>query len=200
MMFRRIFSPVLAPLVAAFATLSLAQTDSDLRDELLALRELDQSGRVLMEDAVQQHGLNSPELRALWDEQSRVDANNMERLREIISEHGWPGQSMVGREAAIAAFLILQHAIHETQIEYLPLVQAAVEAGELEGRWLAMLQDRVLVAEGNPQIYGTQLHQSESTGGLQLYPIEDEANVDARRQELGMIPLAEYIERVRGGN
>ena len=77
---------------------------------------------------------------------------NLIRLKEIISEHGWPGQSMVGREAAIAAFLILQHASYETQVEYLPLVQAAVEVGELEGQWLAMLRDRILVSEGKPQI------------------------------------------------
>ena len=107
---------------------------------------------------------------------------------------------MVGREAAIAAFLILQHASYETQVEYLPLVQAAVEVGELKGQWLAMLQDRILVSEGKPQIFGTQLRQDETTGGLQRYPIEDEANVDARREELGMIPFAEYVKIVRGDN
>ena len=63
------------------------------------------------------------ELIELWEEQSRKDAINVTRLREIISKYGWPGRSMVGRDGATAAFLILQHADHETQVEYLPLVK-----------------------------------------------------------------------------
>ena len=178
----------------------MGQTNVELRDELVALRESDQSGRMLIQDAVREHGHDSPEVRALWEEQSRADAVNLARLREIISEHGWPGQSLVGRDGATAAFLILQHADHETQVEYLPLVKTAVEAGEFERRHFALLQDRVLVGEDKPQIYGTQLYWDETTGRAELFPIEDEANVDARREEIGMMPLAEYVELVRGDN
>jgi hypothetical protein len=33
---------------------------------------------------------------------------------------------------------------------------------------------------------------------MELYPIEDEANVDARRDAAGLEPLAEYLKRVFG--
>ena len=107
---------------------------------------------------------------------------------------------MVGRDGATAAFLILQHADHETQVEYLPLVKTAVEAGEFERRHFALLQDQILVAEEKPQIFGTQLYWDDTTGKLELFPIEDEAKVDSRREAYGMMPLAEYVERVRGDN
>ena len=79
----------------------------------------------------------------------------------------------------------------------MPLVRAAVEAGELEPRSFALLQDRILVGEGKPQVFGTQLYTSDVTGKLELYPIEDEANVDSRRLEVGLEPLSDYVKRIR---
>lgn len=79
----------------------------------------------------------------------------------------------------------------------MPLVRASVEAGDLERRTFALLEDRVLVGEGKPQVFGTQLFRSETTGKLEFYPIEDESNVDLRRQEVGLEPLSEYLEDIR---
>ena len=197
---RQTAAAMAATFVAGTAVLAFGQTNVELRDELVALRESDQSGRALLQEAAREHGVNSPEVRALWEEQSQVDARNMARLKEIVAEHGWPGPSLVGREASSTAFLILQHADHETQVEYLPVVKAAVEAGEFRRERFALFQDRILVGEDKPQIYGTQLYLDDTTGQFEPYPIEDEANVDARRQELGMMPLSEYIQLVRDGN
>lgn len=180
------------------ATATLAQTNVALRQELLELRETDQAGRVRLNEAMQEHGPNSPEVFALWEEQERVDARNLQRLREIVAEHGWPGIGMTGHDGAATAFLIVQHATHEAQVELLPLIVAAAEAGEADRGHAAMLQDRVLVAQGRPQRYGSQLYSDEATGELKLYPIEDEASVDARRAEVGMPPLAEYLKAVKG--
>ena len=138
--------------------------------------------------------------RRSWRTRAALDARNLARLREIFSEHGWPGQSLAGRDGATAAFVILQHADHQTQVEYLPLVKTAVEAGELERRYFALLQDQILVAERRPQIFGTQLYWDDTTGKLEPFPIEDEADVDSRREEIGMMPLAEYVELMRGDN
>lgn len=189
---------VLTVVLVLQATWVTGETDAEVRDELLALFESDQSARTLIDDAIRQHGPESLEVKALWEKQSRADAKNLARLREIISKHGWPGRSLVGPDAAPVAFLILQHADHETQVEYLPLVKKAVEAGEFDRRQFAMLQDRILVAQDKPQIYGTQLYWDDATGKFELSPIEDEANVDARREKLGMAPLAEYVKLVRG--
>lgn len=194
---------IVAALVVVFiaqSTSLLAQTDTALRDELVALVDSSESGYMRMQEASRQHGHRSLQVQTLLEEQSRMDAGNLARLREILSEHGWPGQSMVGDDGAAAAFMILQHADHQTQVEFLPLMKTAVEAGELERRYFALLQDQILVAKRRPQIFGTKLYWDDAMGRLEPFPIEDEANVDARRQEIGMMPLAEYVELMRGGN
>jgi hypothetical protein len=72
----------------------------------------------------------------------------------------------------------------------LALLEKAVKAGDASARDLAYLTDRVLVGEGKKQVYGTQFR---AVGGkLEPSPIEDEANVDRRRKEVGLGTLAEY--------
>ena len=45
-----------------------------------------------------------------------------------------------------------------------------------------------------PQRYGTQVN-SDANGVRTFWPIEDEANVDKRRAEVGYEPMAEYAKR-----
>ena len=64
---------------------------------------------------------------------------------------------------------------------------------DAEGQWVALMTDRLLVQkEKKKQLYGTQLIAKD--GKLVPQPIEDEANVDRRRKELGMPPLADYLK------
>jgi hypothetical protein len=49
----------------------------------------------------------------------------------------------------------------------------------------------VLVGEGKPQIFGTQLRMIGQE--LLVHPIEDEADVDRRRAEVGLPSLGEYL-------
>jgi Family of unknown function (DUF6624) len=57
------------------------------------------------------------------------------------------------------------------------------------------MTDRLLILrEKKKQLYGTQLVSKD--GKLAPEPIEDEANVDKRRKELGMPPLANYLKMV----
>lgn len=81
----------------------------------------------------------------------------------------------------------------------MPLVEKAYKSGSLSGQSYALLLDRVLVGEGKPQVYGTQTKRIEEWKGREpaLEPIEDEANVDQRRAEVGLTPLAEYMELLK---
>ncbi len=78
----------------------------------------------------------------------------------------------------------------------LELLRKAYKDGEARGDQLALMTARVLMREGKPQIYGTQPIIIKD-GKIEKLPIEDEANVDKRRAEVGLGPLAEYIERMR---
>ena len=61
---------------------------------------------------------------------------------------------------------------------------------------VAKIQDHMLIHQGKKQIYGTQ-YRTNLQGGLELYPIEDEANVDMRRGEVGLGPISETLARMR---
>jgi hypothetical protein len=123
-----------------------------------------------------------------------VDTDNRTWLKGIIEKQGWPGKTLVGVDGAHMAWLMVQHADADLpfQKKCLELLKAAVKEGEATGVDLAYLTDRVLAAEGRKQRYGTQLEQRE--GKMVLKPVEDEANLDARRKELGMEPIAAYLE------
>ncbi len=124
-----------------------------------------------------------------------ADAPPLARLKEIVIAHGWPVRSVVGDDGAHAAWLIAQHAPAEYQREVLPLVLAAVRAGEARAGDGALLEDRVLVADGKPQRYGSQTRSPEHGGPPTLDPVLDEACVDKRRATVGLEPLAEYLKR-----
>ena len=122
-----------------------------------------------------------------------IDSANTTWLKAVVARRGWPGRSEVGPEASNAAFLIVQHAVHDSafQAQALSLMERGVATGEVRGADVAMLADRVAVHRGQPQRYGTQAKLLE--GRLVLDPIADSAHVDERRAALGMPPLREYV-------
>lgn len=125
-----------------------------------------------------------------------VDTRNTQRLREIVAEIGWPTRSKVGEQAEHLAWLLVQHADRDVafQRECLALMEAE-SADEVCPKHLAYLVDRIRLAEGRPQRYGTQLRMSDR--GLEPAPIEDPAGVDDRRHGVGLEPIAEYVRRAR---
>lgn len=127
----------------------------------------------------------------------KIDRANTARMKEVVEKYGWPGRSLVGPEAAKAAWLLVQHADFDRpfQKRCLGLLEQAVKNGEAEATEFAYLSDRVLVGEKKKQIYGTQLEFENGT--LKPLPIEDEANVDKRRREIGLEPLSDYLESAR---
>jgi hypothetical protein len=94
----------------------------------------------------------------LQKKMEEIDQRNTAGLKGVVDKHGWPGRSSVGDEGAHNAWLLAQHADRDRafQKRCLKLMKDAVQKGEAAGKELAYLTDRVLVAEGQKQIYGTQ--------------------------------------------
>jgi len=108
-------------------------------------------------------------------------------------EQGWPRYSIVGVDAGDAAWLLVQHADADPSFQRLCLdLMRELPADEMSQSSLAMLTDRVLLKEGKSQIYGTQFVVSD--GEWVPLNLENIENVDVRRAEVGMPPLAEYKE------
>jgi hypothetical protein len=177
---------------------SVTQVNQSLRSELLKMQNDDQKYRGEAHK-IREMSLTADEkqkrVSALMEKQERLDKRNIKRLVQIIDKYGWPGRSLVGREASLTAFLIIQHADLEDQKKYFPMLKEAVRRGEANQDYAALLEDRILMREGKKQIYGSQLHFNEVTKQLELWAIEDEENVDARRASIGLEPLAEYVKR-----
>ena len=127
-----------------------------------------------------------------------VHERNAARLLAVLDAHGWPGRARVGERAAEAAWRVLQHAIGNPVLQRrgLALLKQAQQADDVPLLQVAMLEDRVRSCEGRGQVYGTQFDWDEQ-GRMSPLPIEDEANVDARRHAIGLGPLSGAIERQR---
>jgi hypothetical protein len=118
-----------------------------------------------------------------------------DRLAEILDEHGWPGWDLVGEDGSTAAWVIVQHADldPELQQQAVELLRAAAEDGQASKGDLAYLEDRVAVAAGEDQQYGTQIRCDPGGDPVAATPIADEVNVDARRADAGLPPLDDYL-------
>ncbi len=125
-----------------------------------------------------------------------VHRANAAALRAIIADHGWPGRSLAGEDGAEAAWLVVQHAIGEPDFmrDGLKLIADAVRRDEAPAWQAAMLDDRIRVSEGRPQLYGTQLEPDED-GRARPCPMEDPKGVEDRRRAVGLEPLTERLAR-----
>lgn len=162
-----------------------------LRDELLAMAEADDRvRRELAAEGTLYHGYN-PRMES-------VHRRNAARLSAIIDRVGWPGRTMVGADGAHAAWILAQHAIGDPALQrrVLQLLRQAAAQGEATVLEVAMLEDRIRVAEGRPQRYGTQYDWDEH-GQMSPAPIDDPEHVDERRRAVGLSPLEECTQRRR---
>ena len=66
--------------------------------------------------------------------------------------------------------------------------------GNVEPADIAYLEDRLLIMEGKPQIYGTQFRTID--GVSEPFPIEDPEHVDERRASVGLDTYAAYEARM----
>ncbi|TPG63089.1 hypothetical protein EAH73_17495 [Hymenobacter nivis] len=186
------------PLIAGLDT-KVAQAEAHvnqaLKKQLAEIRLADQGIRLKIDSVEKKSGMDAAMAPALVQEMQAVDTRNLAQLVTIIDKYGWPGRSLVGKAGATTAFLVVQHSDADTQRKYLPLLREAAAKGELEKSALALLEDRVLMGQGKPQIYGSQLTANMDTKKYQFYAIEDEAHVDERRAAMGLEPLADYAKR-----
>lgn len=126
-----------------------------------------------------------------------LDLQNQKRLKKMFLEYGFPNEKMVGQLGIIAVKMVLQHSDNDVafQKQYLPEVKKMHEEGVLLGSDYAYLQDRVLINEEKPQIYGTQVIPEDIKPHINYQPMEKPEEVNLRRMKLGMMPIERYLSR-----
>ena len=165
--------------------------NEDLKIKLLAMAEHDLRVRAEL--------IASDELFGGYNERmAATHKKNAESLDRIIDEYGWPGRSLVGKDGADAAWLVVQHAIGnpEFQRKCLRMLKSAAANGEIPASQVACLEDRICVFEGRPQRYGTQFDW-DGNGKLCPHPIEDPERVDDYRAAVGLETLSEKSQELR---
>jgi hypothetical protein len=128
------------------------------------------------------------------NEMQKVDAENTEYVTKIVKEFGWIDVTRFGNETSNTAFLIVQHSGKlPLMLAALPEIEKDLKAGKLhDGQAYALLYDRIQTNTGGKQRYGTQIGTQED-GTMFVFPLEDRANVDKLRKEIGMFPLKQYL-------
>lgn len=166
-----------------------------LRKELLEMEKKDQEVRFYIDEEVKK--IQKPSQK-LWDKVWEVDSKNTIRLQEIIKEFGWPTFSLVGKDGARAAWLIVQHASHESEFQEfcLELLEEAMLNGEAEKNNYAYLLDRILMNNDEPQVFGTQFQVLES-GDVVSYKIEDFEGLEERRKKYNLEPFETYKKKMQ---
>lgn len=153
-----------------------------LRDEIERMYKTDQ--------AVRQREVFDPK------KATETDQGNAGPLRVILEKYGVPTYSMVGPQAAGHFVIMIQHQPAAFRQEALPAVKANVAKGEADPESYALVYDRSQWDLGKRQLYGEQL---ECNAGETLHeaPIEDEAQVDRRRAELGLIRMDLFVSTLK---
>jgi hypothetical protein len=174
--------------LAAAVPPSQARIDEELADELQAM--VDKS------EKVHRPLLTNPKDSAQIRKAIAQEQQNMSRMKEIVQKYGWPGRSLVGEDGAKNAFLLVvqSNVDRDFQKACLKLMEKEAAKGEVDWKDVAFLTDQLRVLDGRKQLYGTQVKINK--GKVTFHSIEDEKNVDKRRKEIGLPPLAEFKKQL----
>ena len=155
-----------------------------LRRELLAMQEEDRRVRTELANAGQLGGPYVPRM-------EEVHIRNAARLRDLISEHGWPVEDVAGKDGSEAAWFIVQHAVGEPEFQRMALsmLRAAAANRQVPAWHAAYLEDRVAMQEGRPQRFGTQWMDDPRDGLIRPWKLAEPENVNFLRASVGLDPL-----------
>jgi hypothetical protein len=157
----------------------------ELREQILAMLREGEAARKQQIEAG-----DSAEARARV---LQIDQRHLSILKEVAAERGFPNAAEIGKDGVDAFWLLVQHADadHEFQEEMLRVITPRARSDEIDGSKFALLTDRVLVAQGKPQRYGTQVKRVD--GKYRVGEVEDESQLDARRRDAGLMPINDYL-------
>lgn len=179
-------SLIVAVLLIACGSRPAAESESAARG--WSSGRLDTLRRFYREDQAGRAAINASD--SLQYAMDRADKARTEWLRAALARDGWPVRARYGDSASDGAFVIVQHSRDTAwQRQMLPVLDSLGRAAQIARSDVALLTDRVRQRQGRLQIYGTQFSMAD--GRLELDPIEDSANVEARRRDVGLPSLAE---------
>lgn len=201
----RLCVTTIVTLVALASSTAVAQNFSEpdvtmpgLRDRLIDRMEIDQKARRAVMDSIARSVDGRPNAELVNDMRD-VNTINKRWLSDYLADHPWPSITEVGKDGAHAAWIIVQHADQDRvfQRECLTRMRNMYDTTprEINVVDLAYLTDRVRVATGKPQLYGTQVMIRD--GQFKPVEIEKPEELDVRRESLGLQSMDDYLFALR---
>jgi hypothetical protein len=148
----------------------------------------------LIDSLIKIYGAESKEIEVHQKEYKKNHNDNIIKIKNILSTYSWPDSTLIGERGNLTICNVLQHADLETREHYIPLMKQAVLDKKLEPRFLVRAEDRIATDKGELQIYGGQMKYYPETKSMNVWPVFDPKNIDKRRAEIGLIPIAEHLK------
>lgn len=157
-----------------------------LRNELLKMQKVQQQLN-------QKITSNWEKNQDLVNNATEIGEKHLLQLCNIIKQNGWINKRLVGEDGLAAGlFLIRNNKAFELRKEFLPILVAAAQKGEIDKSNLASLIDKFLIDALLPQVFGTQMEVKDEL--FYLYPLRNENKVDEWRRLYNLPPLALVIK------
>ncbi|WP_420596857.1 DUF6624 domain-containing protein [Deinococcus sp.] len=128
-------------------------------------------------------------------EMREVDAESTAWLKSVLREFGWPSANRADEQLAFNAWLLAQHADAAPSLQACALdLIGQQRTTQAEEQHFAYLTDRVRIAQGQPQLYGTQVTYDEVQRRASLMSLQDPEHVNERRAQIGLGSIEEYLK------
>jgi hypothetical protein len=147
----------------------------------------------IREEVANKYGEGSIEMARHKELMALLQQSQLLQVKTILDQYGWVGKSRVGERGMTVLFEAIQHADLVTQEHYLPSLRVALKEGNARAGELSLLEDKVAMAKGKRQIYGTLFGRDTESGQFYVMPLEDPDHVDERRAKIGLLPLENYL-------
>lgn len=173
-------------------------TSIDRTENLIAVLdtiwEKEQTPIRLRDSLINIYGAESKEAEVYQKEYRENNTLNIKKIKKILDKYDWPELTQTGEQGNRTICNVLQHAEQETREHYIPLMKQAVLDKKLEPRFLVRAEDRIATDKGELQIYGGQMKYYPETKNFNVWPVYDPVNIDKRRAEIGLEPIAEFLK------
>jgi hypothetical protein len=185
---RRVILYSLSILLILISSFIIWNWDKFYRISDIEIRDINCSNKVELLQGVFESDQRVRTQSVPFKEVVKVNHENLEIVVSYLEKCGMPTLAEVSNKQLGAIWLVLQHSIHPKYTKkYFPYIEEAVKNGDLKKEQYALMKDRILMNEGKPQIYGSQIKKEK------LYKLAEPEKVNSRRKEMNMEPIEDYL-------
>ena len=192
----------IALLVILFGVELHAQSDAlskeDAKLMIKAMCEKDQELRKALGKADRSDSVSFAQLQSTVGQMD--DMHNV-MLDKVIEEQGYPVASEFGMATTHDFWILIMHQDTDAELQQsvLDWMKSVLFEGEVIGRDVAYLTDRVAVNKGECQIYGTQFRYDKEQSKNVAFDICEVKKLKKLRKKMGLMPFDTQVTRENQG-